>query len=132
MFYQYISTITETERRYACWGGGGPPVVTAQCPRNTIIQITRAGLKVRTSRTQGCQFSEEDCGCQFGEKGCNMPDVRDQCMGRGACRLDVTQQYIDTAKCHGFSDYMFVEFKCIAGKYSFFVFFFFHVSCQLQ
>ena len=34
------------ERRYACWGSAGPPVVSAQCPRGTLIGVTKAGLKV--------------------------------------------------------------------------------------
>ena len=44
-----------------------------------------------------------------------MPDVRDLCMGRPQCRLDVTQQYIDTQACQGFTDYMFIDFNCVKG-----------------
>lgn len=45
-----------------------------------------------------------------------MPDVEDLCMSKLSCRLDVTQQYLDTGNCKGFSDYMFIEYKCVQGK----------------
>ena len=39
----YTSTLAgdvrPPERRYACWGSFGPPVVSAQCPRDTVIQV---------------------------------------------------------------------------------------------
>ena len=66
----------------------------------------------------GCEFKEEDCGCVSGEAGCQMPDVKDVCMGRSSCRLDVTQQYIGTGACHGFSDYMYIEFTCLPGMFA--------------
>ena len=66
----------------------------------------------------GCEFKEEDCGCVSGDAGCQMPDVKDVCMGRSSCRLDVTQQYIGTGACHGFSDYMYIEFTCLPGMFA--------------
>ena len=105
------------ERRYACWGSFGPPVVSAQCPRDTVLHVLRAGLKVQ-SRGGGaeCTYNDADCGCILGELGCNMPNVRAMCMGRPACRLDVTQQYINTDSCRGFSDYMYIEYNCVPGR----------------
>ncbi|CAH1798753.1 unnamed protein product [Owenia fusiformis] len=103
----------EVELRYACWGSAGPPVVSAQCPVGTVIQILRSGLKVKRVRSYQCQYSDEDCGCTVDDKACNMPDTMALCMGRSQCRLDVMQQYINTDSCRGFSDYMYVEFKCV-------------------
>ena len=76
--------------------------------------VTRRFMQVQ-SMGGGCEFKEEDCGCVSGEAGCQMPDVKDVCMGRSSCRLDVTQQYIGTGACHGFSDYMYIEFTCLPG-----------------
>ena len=76
--------------------------------------VTRRCVQVQ-SMGGGCEFKEEDCGCVSGEAGCQMPDVKDVCMGRSSCRLDVTQQYIGTGACHGFSDYMYIEFTCLPG-----------------
>lgn len=39
-------------------------------------------------------------------------------MGHPACRLDVTQQYINTDSCRGFSDYMYIDFNCVPGELS--------------
>ena len=115
MIYMCSPLPPDPELRYACWGSFGPPVVSAQCPRDTVIQVVRAGLKVHRSSGQ-CQFQESDCGCQYGEEGCVMPNVRDLCMGRSSCRLDVTQQYIHTEDCRGFSHYMYIEFNCLTGN----------------
>ncbi len=89
-------------------------MVSAQCPRDTVIQVVKAGLKVQ-SHGGRCAYNEKDCGCTYGELGCNMPNVRDLCMGRPACRLDVMQQYINTDSCRGFSDYMYIDFNCVPG-----------------
>lgn len=35
-----------TQIRHACWDSRGPPVLSAQCPRDTAIHVTRAGLKM--------------------------------------------------------------------------------------
>lgn len=113
--YFSVDLASGAERRYACWGSAGPPVVSAQCPRGTLISVTRAGLKVQRHGGE-CEYNDEDCGCTYGEIGCNMPDVRSVCMGRAACRLDVMQQYINTDQCKGFSDYMYIEFKCVDGR----------------
>ena len=43
-----------------------------------------------------------------------MPDVRQRCDGRASCVLDVTQQYIGSSTCRGFSDYMFLEYRCVS------------------
>ena len=64
-----------------------------------------------------CTYNDNDCGCEYGQEGCQMQDVRQLCMGRPACRLDVTQQYISTATCKGFSDYMYIEFNCVPGEF---------------
>ena len=111
-----ITAGDDSEMRFACWGNFGPPVISAQCPRNTVIHVLRAGLKVRPSTNLPCTFEEADCGCEFGMSGCNMPNVQNLCMGESQCQLDVTQQYINTDSCQGFSDYMFIEFKCVSCK----------------
>ena len=61
-------------------------------------------------------FDDNDCGCVSEESGCHMPDVRQRCDGRASCVLDVTQQYIGTSTCRGFSDYMFIEYRCVAVR----------------
>ena len=41
------AAVDGVELRYMCWGGFGPPIVSAQCPRGSNIHVVRAGLKVQ-------------------------------------------------------------------------------------
>ena len=104
-------------RRTACWAKSGPPVLSAQCPRATLLQVVRAGLRVAKGVAGGaCRYDGADCGCDYGDAGCEMPDVRAACMGRDHCTLAVVQQYVHTNTCRGFTTYMFLEFNCLPGE----------------
>ena len=48
------------ERRFACWGSFGPPVVSAICPRGSSIQVMRAGLKVNQKQQQHKSKNENE------------------------------------------------------------------------
>ena len=80
------------------------------------MHVARAGLNVRMgAESSGCTYSDDDCGCRYGDSGCSMPNVHDLCMGQMSCRLDVSQQYIHSNFCRGFTDYMYIEYNCVPG-----------------
>lgn len=107
---------TRLYRRIACWDSFGPPAISAQCPRDTVMHVARAGLNVHMgAESSGCTYSDDDCGCRYGDSGCSMPNVHDLCMGQMSCRLDVSQQYIHSNFCRGFTDYMYIEYNCVPG-----------------